>query len=172
MRGLSQTPDSYFDKFAGKKVKLIPFNPETKIKGLEYAKRLKKMLDEDQVSVELKGSTLFEIAGKGEIEVGVYPTADKWQRIIDLLTEMYGEPGNAEENYARFNDMAGGNEVEIIVMKGYEAILDQKLTEFLMGHREMLVEYEQLKYDNCQSKKDYMIAKAKFFRRVIEMIPV
>lgn len=170
MKGLDKLPDSYFDRFANKKVNIKPFDPETRKKADKYIVNLRNLF-EDDTEVILRGSTLFEIAGKGEIEYGIYPDNNKWQKVLDVLTTRYGEPQNTDENYARFNDMAEEIEIEIIVMKGMGAEIDKKLTKYLLDHPELLKEYEQIKYDNCESKKDYMIAKDKFFRRVVEMIP-
>ena len=64
-----------------------------------------------------------------------------------------------------------GTEIEIILMKGYEAKVDRKILEYLITHPGLLKEYEQLKYQYCSSKKEYMIQKDKFFRKVIKMIP-
>jgi len=170
MKGLNELPESYYEKFANKKVTIKPFNPETRKLADVYIKSLNEILGEE-IEVVLRGSTLFGIAGKGEIEYGVYPGEDNWQNVFDKLKVKYGDVQNTDNNYARFNDVSGDTEIEIIMMKGRDAEVDKKLTAYLLEHKDLLKEYEGIKYQNCGSKKDYMIAKDKFFRRVIEMIP-
>jgi len=171
MRGLTQIPNTYFDKYKNKKVTIKPFDPGIRSIAQQYIDKLSQTLSHFNPEIVHRGSTAMGIAGKGEIELGVYPKETDWQQIIQLLIKHFGEVNNLEKNYARFNDIFRHIEIEIILMKGYEAILDKKLTLYLLSHPQLLKEYEKLKYKYCHSKKDYMIQKDKFFRRVIEMIP-
>lgn len=171
MRNLAQTPISYFDKFKDKPVHIKPIDPSLVIISQDYRKKLKKILSDFNPEIVHRGSTAFGIAGKNEIELGVYPKQKDWQKIINLLTDHYGKVNNLEKNYARFNDIYNGIEIEIILMKGYEATLDKKLFSYLVSHPVLLNKYEKLKYKYCYSKKDYMIQKDKFFRNVIKNIP-
>ncbi|MFC1624789.1 GrpB family protein [Patescibacteria group bacterium] len=171
MRGLKELPSSYFNKFKDKKVKIVPFDPKYKVVAQEYIKRLNKLLKQFEVEVFHRGSTSFGIAGKGEIEIGVFPKESNWAEVITVLTREFGQPGNLEENYARFNDVFQRTEIEVIAMKGRDAYVDRVLNKYLLEHPELLKEYEEVKIKNSNSKKDYMIQKDKFFRKVIEMIP-
>ena len=83
------------------------------------------------------------------------------------LESRYGQAGNVEENYVRFNSMLAGYDVEIIVLMGYRAEVDQKLTGYLLQHPELLKEYEQLKSRYAFSRREYQIQKDRFFRRVV-----
>jgi len=170
MRNLPQIPDSYFDKFKEKPVHIKPFDPSLVIIAQKYIKKLAKILSDFNLEIVHRGSTAFGIAGKNEIELGIYPKPKDWQKIIDLLTNYFGQVNNLEENYARFNDVYKGTEIEIILMKGYDAILDKKLFSYLVNHPVLLKKYEKLKYKYCYSKKDYMIQKDKFFRNIIKDI--
>lgn len=171
MRGIPQLPDSYFDKYKDKKVRIIPFDPQVGQIAKEYIELLRKILVDFDLEIVHRGSTAMGIAGKGEVELGIYPNGNNWDSIVQLLANHYGKVGNIEENYARFNDVYQGTEVEIILMKGYEAQVDKKLTAYLISNKQLLKEYEEMKYKYCDSKRDYMIQKDKFFRKVIEMIP-
>ncbi len=170
MRNLAQTPISYFDKFKDKPVHIKPFDPSLVLIAQKYIKKLKKILSSFNPQIVHRGSTTFGIAGKNEIELGIYPKPKDWQKIIDLLTGCYGQVNNLEKNYARFNDVYKDTEIEIILMKGYDAFLDKKLFSYLVSHPVLLKKYEKLKYKYCYSKKDYMIQKDKFFRNVIKDI--
>ena len=33
--------------------------------------------------------------GKGEVEVGVYPNDKEWNKVVDKLKSVFGEPENA-----------------------------------------------------------------------------
>lgn len=171
MRSLSDTPISYFNKFKDKPVHIKPFDPSLVIIAQKYIKKLKKILFAFNPQIVHRGSTAFGIAGKNEIELGVYPKPKDWQKIIDFPTEYFGQVNNIEKNYARFNDIYNDTEIEIILMKGYDATVDKKLFSYLVSHPDLLKKYEKLKYKYCYSKKDYMIQKDKFFRNVIKDIP-
>jgi hypothetical protein len=170
MRGLPQIPKEYFDKFKDKKVNITSWDPKSKNVALRYVSKLKHILKDVNAEIIHKGSTAYQIAGKGEIEIGVYPNEADWEETMKLLEENIGEVNNLENNYARFNDNYEGFEIEVILMKGYDAVVDKKLTEFLMNSKQLLEEYKKLKYKYSYSKKDYMIAKDKFFRKVISKI--
>lgn len=170
MRGVSSLSDSYFDKYKDKKVKIKPFDPRTKLVAKKYIEKLREILGNLGVEIVHKGSTAMGIAGKGEIEVGIYPKVGDWEEVVQRLTNHYEKIGNQEEDYVRFNDIYDGIEIEIILMKGVSAEIDKKLFEYLISNPQILKEYEEIKYKYCYSKKDYMIQKDKFFRKIINMI--
>jgi hypothetical protein len=87
------------------------------------------------------------------------------------LEEHYGEIGNQDKEYARFNDRYKGFEVEIILQKGYTAKVDQKLFEFMAGNRKVLKEYEDLKKKYAYSKPIYQYQKHLFFKKIIKNLP-
>lgn len=171
MRGLARLPRKYFNKFSDKPVKIKPFDPNSQKIAREYIQVLRKLLGDLDLEFIHRGSTAFGIAGKGDIEIGVYPRQSDWDRVLKKLTQKYGEAGNVENNYARFNDLYNGQEIEVIVMKGHEAEVDRELTNFLIIRPDLLKEYEKLKFKYAFSKKEYMIQKDKFLNRVVGMIP-
>lgn len=148
-----------------------PFDPKAREVGQAYIDQLQQHLIEFKPKITLRGSTAFGIAGKGDIELGVYPKATDWQRIIEQLKGRYGKIGNLEKNYARFNDELKGFEVEIILLKGHDAEVDQKLTAHLLSRPKLLKDYEQVKLNSAYSKREYQKAKDKFLRKVIKNIP-
>jgi hypothetical protein len=170
VKGLSDTPVGYFDRFSEDPVILKPFNPETKRFANKYIGRLFRLLQGISVEIKLQGSTAFEIAGKGDVEFGIYPSENDWERILEMLKNHFGEAGNVEENYVRFTDTVQDREIEIIVMRGHEAEVDHRLTEFMINHPGWLKEYEQLKSRYSYSKREYQRQKDLFFRKVVSMI--
>jgi len=171
MRGLPKLPDSYFDRFKGKSVKIYPFDPKTRKIAADYMQKLEELLADFQIEFLHRGSTAFGIAGKRDIEIGVYPSNKDWGSVLEKLRGHYGKVNNLEKNYARFNDAVDDFEIEVIMMRGRDAEVDKKLTNYLPNNPKLLKEYEKLKYKHAYSKKEYMIQKDKFLRKVVEMIP-
>lgn len=168
MKGFTKLPRTYFQKYSNSPVKIIPFNPRSQISAKEYIKRLKSLLSKFKVDILLRGSTAFGIAGKGEIEIGVYPLKKDWKEIINILKNNFGAINNLEENYARFNDKFEGFEIEIILLKGYDAIVDKKLTEYMRSSPEVLKKYEKIKKRYSYSKREYMLQKNRFFEDLVK----
>ena len=112
MRGLPKFPQEYFSKFKDKKVVLVPFDPKAKSLAQQYIKILRSLLTDFDLEILHRGSTAMGIAGKGEIEIGVYPREEDWEKVIKILAGRYGKIENLETDYARFNDMYQGTEIE------------------------------------------------------------
>lgn len=171
MRPLDKFPEEYFLKYKTKPVKLKPFNPKQKRIANHYINKLRDLLKDFEVKLMIRGSTAFEILGKGDIEIGVYPEEKDWKQVISKLKDFFGEPENVEKDYVRFNDKKKEIEAEIIVLKGYEAKVDMRLTEYLTTHSALLKQYIQLKKKYTFSKREYQRQKSKFFAEVTRMIP-
>ena len=171
MKNLPPMPDSYFEKFSTNPVSVKPFNPKSKLIAKEYIVLLRNFLKGYRVEILHRGSTAFGISGKGDVEIGIYPSETDWQSVIETLKNYFGELGNIEDDYARFNDRKDGFEIEVILQKGDAAIVDMALTKYLMSHPEILNEYEGVKKKYAYSKREYQIQKDKFLRKVVETIP-
>jgi hypothetical protein len=171
MKGLPESPPEYFNKFDTTPVSIRPFNPRSKVIADEYLDKLRYLFEGLNTELAHRGSTAFGIAGKGDIELGVYPSTQVWGEVLERLKVFYGLPGNVEENYVRFNDTIDGYEIEIIVLREHEAEVDKRLTKYLMENTDLLKEYEDVKMRFAFSKKEYQKAKDRFLRTVVEMIP-
>lgn len=165
MRGMS---DDYFDKFSDKPVKIVRFNPKSRIVAGKYIKKIRSLLKNFEIEILHRGSTAFGIVGKGEIEVGVYLLEKDWEEVVETLKTHFGKVDNLEDNYARFNDFFDGFEIEIILLKGSDAVVDKKLNEYLKNSPEILKVYENLKNKYSYSKKEYMIQKNKFLEEIVK----
>lgn len=170
MRGFTKLPEGYFEKYSDKPVKLVPFNPKAKDTASIYINRLKAWLSGFDTEILHRGSTAFGITGKGEIEIGIYPKDRDWDKVIAVLRSYLGEVSSLEENHARLNDDFEGFEIEIILMKGYDAEVDKKLTGYLINSPETLKGYEALKRKYSYSKREYMIQKNKFLGKIVEKL--
>jgi len=171
MRGLNKFNDNYFLKYRTTPVTIRPFSSKQTRIAHKLINQLKDQLKDFKIKYLVRGSTAFKIAGKGEVEVGIYPRPDDWQAVLQRLVDIYDPLENQEEHYARVNSTIENVEVEIIILKEHEADIDINLHRYLLSHPELLQEYEQIKRDNCFSKRQYMIAKNKFLSDVIDLIP-
>ena len=171
MRGLTKFDDKYFEKYSDKPVKIIPFSKRQVKIGDIYLDRLRKLLVGLDCRFMLRGSSLFGISGKGEVEVGIYPKEKNWKEVLKKLAKKYGEPENLEKHYARFNDEYEEVEIEIIVLKDHDAQVDLALHKYLVSKPKLLREYEKIKKRSAFSKREYMKEKNKFLAGVIEEIP-
>jgi GrpB-like predicted nucleotidyltransferase (UPF0157 family) len=57
------------------------------------------------------------------------------------------------------------------VLRGAEAKVDRRLTEYLKANNDLLKKYEDIKRKHAYSKREYQKAKTIFLRSVVEMIP-
>lgn len=170
MKGLPEFPKEYFERFSTKPVLIKPFDPKSLNVAAEYKKKLDEVLRPFGLEAFHRGSTYFDIAGKGEIEFGIYPKEKYWYTVLVAIINYYKAIGNLESEYARFNDNLYGFEVEVILMTGHNAIVDQKLNEYLKSSPALLKEYEEVKRKSAFSKREYMIQKDRFLRDVVSRI--
>jgi len=151
---------------------LHPFDPRTTRIAERYLNLLSSILCDHRVELQHRGSTAFHIAGKRDIEIGIFPSEDEWENVIGKLSQHFGPPNHSEEDFIRFNnDESGGYDIEIILLKGYLAKIDRCLTAYLLESPDLLKKYEEVKRKYAHSKREYMKAKEAFFRSVIQMIP-
>lgn len=172
MRQHPPFPDRYWLKFSHQPVTIEPFNPYATQVAQQYQEQLQQLLEDIPIlHIYHRGSTALQIAGKGDIEIGVIPQDDFWFDAIIHLTNHFSGLGNLDDEYARFNDQLDGFDIEIILMRGYTATLDKALHKYLRMNPALLKEYEQLKQTHCHSQREYNQHKDQFFRRVTQLIP-
>jgi len=171
MKSAVSFPPEYFLRYKQKPVKIKTFTKRQERVGQLSLKKINKLLKEFDVKVIVRGSTAFKVSGKGDVEIGVYPRAGDWKKIITTLTHFFGRPESKEKNYVRFNFLSKKTEVEIIVLKGREGYVDLKLHEYLLSHPTLLKEYESVKIKYAYSKREYNFRKNEFLRMVEKMIP-
>lgn len=171
MKGTIDLSDDYFLKYKDKPVRIIPFDPKTKNTGLVLVKEIEELLNGSECIVILRGSTLYEISGKGDIEIGIYTLKENWKKVFQILELKFGDAEVIEAEYARFNFEENKREFEIMMFAGRSAYVDMKLTHYLWKHRELLKEYEEIKKKYSYSKRDYNREKNRFLRRVEREIP-
>lgn len=171
MRPLPVPPPGYYERFKERPVTVKSFDPASRAVAQRYMERLGRMLDGLDAGLQLRGSTAWGIAGKGDIEIGVFPGEGAWDNVIARLAQTFGLPPSLEENYARFNDNAEEFEIEIILLRGYEAEVDRRLSVYMPAHPDLLEEYAALKQRYCFSRREYQRHKDEFFAQVVAAIP-
>lgn len=172
MRGWNKFDTNYFLKYKEKPVKLKPYDSQQEDVALRYLDKIRSLTEGIEVKLLVRGSTAFKILGKGDVEVGIYPLEKDWERVAGILKKAYGDADIIEPDYIQFNqESSEGYEVEIVLLKGHEARVDIKLTEYLMEHPELLREYEEVKRKSSFSKREYQIRKNDFLTSVIHQIP-
>lgn len=171
MRGLNKFSPSFFDKYRTTPVRIHPYSPKQARIARKIIFRVKEILAGYQIDYLIRGSTAFKIAGKGDVEVGIYPKSTDWLTVLRLLEGNFGPPENLETNYARFNSLLEDKEIEIIILRSHEAKVDTCLHRYLPAHPPLLREYEAIKRQYSFSKREYQRAKHTFLSRVIDEIP-
>jgi GrpB-like predicted nucleotidyltransferase (UPF0157 family) len=164
-------PDSYFEKKGSRPVKIKPYNPRYKEVAKEYLKKLDRVLKPAGVKAIHKGATALGISGKGDIEFGVYPRKDQFDKTLVALINHFKGIKGLNNGFAQFVVKYKGFEMEVVVInEGDYATLDKKLDAFLKKNPKLVKEYEKVKNESAYSAKEYARAKDKFLRKVIEMI--
>ncbi len=160
-------PLNEYIRFSEEPVKIKPFDTAVRRFAEQYLMKLNKLFPGRNIKIQLRGSTAYGISGKGDIEYGLYPSAADWDETLQMLKSHFGDPENLEPDYVRFNSLETDQEIEIIVMRGRQAEIDQRLQSYLLSHRTVLKEYEQIKAKFAFSKREYQKQKDIFFEKVI-----
>jgi GrpB-like predicted nucleotidyltransferase (UPF0157 family) len=167
---IPRMPDTYYDRYSEAPVEIKPFDPLSKQRALVYGVRLNQTLAQQRVSAELFGSTDLEIATKGEWEFGIWLDDTNWFPILTALINHYRSIGYLADDFARFNDVCEGTEVEIIAMRGERAVWNQAFMGYMRAHPAARQAYEQGKMAHAYSKRAYMRWKDTFIADVLESL--
>jgi len=167
---IQRMPDTFYDRYSEQPVGIQPFDPLNKQRAMVYGERLNQMLAPCEVSAELFGSTDLEIATKGEWEFGIWLDDTNWFPLLTALINHYRSIGYLAEDFARFNDVCDGTEVEIIAMRGERAAWNRAFMSFMRTHPEARKAYEQGKIAHACSKRAYMRWKDNFIADVLESL--
>ena len=170
MRNFANFKKKYFDKYSKAAIPFREYDPVMKIIARKHVANIKSVLKSVPVEVLHRGASLFEIGGKGDIDIGIYTTSKNYQKVIGKVSELYFKPQIVGENFVAFYIEEEGFTVEISLMKGREAIVDNALTKYIVEHRELITEYEAIKRQYFYSKREYLIQRNKFFKRIIKDI--
>jgi GrpB-like predicted nucleotidyltransferase (UPF0157 family) len=170
MRVAVEFSKKYFDQFRITPLKLVPFDPRTKIIANRWISELQEAINDPNVEIVHRGSTLFGICGKGDIDIAIYVSLKQWAHVLERLKVIYGVPAATGRDFAAFNLEEEKYQIEISLMKGYQIKVDKALTKFFLTNKDALKEYENLKKKYCFSKREYLIQRDKYLREIIHQL--
>ena len=170
MKDVKRFERKYFDSFRDTPLKLVPFLPIQKEIARMWVEKIENHMKGIDVKVCHRGSTLFEICGKGDIDVAVYTSTIDYEISKKRLILLFGSPRVEDRRFSVFYLIDQDYEVEISLMKGYEAKVDQGLTKELMSRPDLVKKYEQLKVKYAYSKREYLYQRSKFFKIILKSI--
>jgi hypothetical protein len=171
MRNIAKFTKQDFERFTTESLILHPFHPRTTFIANKHVRKIRKALEDISVDVLHRGSTLFQIAGKGDIDIGIYTTGKTYNKAIELVSNTYFPPQIVGKDFVAFYIEEEGFKVEISLMQGREAVIDKAITLYLAQNKKLQREYEIIKKRYFYSKREYFIQRAKFFNRIIKEIP-
>jgi hypothetical protein len=163
-------PKDSIDRLPEEPVALKPFDPESKRRALAYGEELDRLLAPYGASAELFGSVELEIATKGEWEFAIYLTDEQWYPVLVCLINYFDSIFTLIEDFAVFNDLAGGYDVEIIPMRGDAALRNQAIMKYWRSDPAALRAYEQGKLEHAYSKREYYRWKDEHIARIVEKL--
>ncbi len=167
---IQRIPDAFYARYSETPVSIKPFDPLSKQRARVYGTRLNELLAPHGVSAELFGSTDLEIATKGEWEFAIWLDDTNWFALLTVLINQYRSIGYLADDFARFNDVCDGTEVEIIAMRGERAAWNRAFMDFMRAHPAARQAYEQGKIAHAYSKRAYMRWKDTFIADVLESL--
>lgn len=171
MKNTRKKSPEYFKRFDENPVELKPHDPSLNSIALELVDRLYILLKNLPVEIIHIGSTAYKIAGKGEIEIGIFTDDTNWDKVKTRLTPLYGRPKFEVEERVRYNTQFKWKAIEILLMRGDTAKLNKAVHTELIGNTSKLAEYEEIKESSKHSNREYLIAKNKFFEDIIASLP-
>ena len=163
-------PREYFEKFADRPVEIRPFDPESKRQSYQYLESLNEILAPVGVSAAPHGSVELEIAGKGEWEFCIVLNDEQWYPVLIKLINHFGSIFTLTDDFAVFNDVYEGKQVEVIPVRGNTAKQNVAIMDYWRNNPTALQEYEAAKYQYAYSKREYYWWKENFIADILETL--
>ncbi|MEZ4869349.1 MAG: hypothetical protein R3C14_48955 [Caldilineaceae bacterium] len=135
---------------------------------MQYLARLNALLAPSGVVAELFGSVALEIPGKGEWEFALWLTDEQWYPVLIRLLNHFGAIYALSDDFVLFEDNDRGRNIEVIPMRGETAKRNQAIMHFWRNDPAALQAYEQGKYQNAHSKRDYYWWKDNLIADILE----
>ncbi|MBI4028874.1 MAG: GrpB family protein [Candidatus Blackburnbacteria bacterium] len=151
--------------------KITPFNPQVKNDFLKLKKELEAIVGKD-VDITLRGSSSFGISGKGELDIYIPVSLDRFDTILQKLIKAYGKPGSLYPNErSRFNRFVNDTKAEVFLINSdADGWLQLNIFEdWLKNHPEDLQQYEEFKASlEGKSGRACYTEKTAFFNSIID----
>lgn len=171
MKPLKIFSKDYYTKLPHAPVLIKPFNPQMKLIGKEYIKNIEQILSPWHVKAKIIGSTAYEIAGQGGIEVGIYLTNSNWNEVLNRLEHMDIQKDVLEHEFAQYIDNYQGYKIDLLLMKGHTARVNKHIYDFFIKHPDIAQKYEAIKKKFSYSKQEYQKQKTEFINDIVEELP-
>jgi GrpB-like predicted nucleotidyltransferase (UPF0157 family) len=168
---LTEEQEKWISHLGSRKIKIIPYNPETKIVFEKIKNEVQNVLG--KVEVAHHGATSLGISGQGEVDLFI-PTPEKcFDYYLKKLITYFGKPGSIYAlERARFVKYIDDIKVEIILVNkeksGWKNSL--KFKNCLLENSKLLDKYRRLKEDSDGlSIQEYYRRKTEFFNEIFEL---
>jgi hypothetical protein len=163
-------PDSDFEKLPNDPVAMMSFNPESKRAARAYGDKLDALLSPFSVHAELFGSTDLEIDGKGEWEFGIWLDDQQWYFVLIMLINHFGSIYTLSDDFALFEDVYEGTNVEVIPMRGDASARNQAIMKYWRTNPEAVTAYKRGKIEHAYSKREYYRWKNQHISDIVETL--
>ena len=166
---ITQEQEKWIAHLGTERVKIVPYDPKTKI-AFEKAKReVQKVLGD--VEVAYHGATSLEISGQGEVDLFIPALGKRFDCYLEKLIGYFGEPGSVYAlERARFVKYIDNIKVEIMLINkendGWKNSV--KFRNCLLENPKLLNEYRKLKED-CDgfTTQEYYRRKTEFINKIL-----
>ncbi len=171
---LTKDQEKWISHLSTEKIKIIPYNPETKEVFNKIKEEIKGFLP--NIDIQHRGSTALGISGQGEIDLYIPVIENDFNKNLEILISHFGKPGSVYSlKRARFVKYIDDIKIEIfLVNKESKDWLDSvKFEKYLKQNPESLKEYEKLKQKcNNLPLREYYKNKIKFINNILRRIEI
>lgn len=165
---LTLDEEKYLSKIpADKKVKFLPYDPET----LEIANKLifkiKSVLTD--ADVRFMGASALGISGQSDIDIYILASPDKHSRYLPKLKKMFGEPLEGI-SLIEWSFVARKHEISIYLDDPDKPSTQNQIKTFnlLKNDKKLLSEYEKIKDTASKlSLRKYQRVKYEFYHKIL-----
>lgn len=168
---LTAEQENWVSHLDNKKVKIVPYNPKTKLVFQKIKTEIQKNLG--KVDVKHRGATSFGISGQGEIDLYIPVPKNLFDKYLEKLIAFLGKPGSVYSlERARFVKFIENIKIEIfLINKETDNWKNSvKFENYLKKHPEFLKKYEKLKEQgNGLSTQKYYRRKIEFINKILKI---
>jgi len=153
------------------KMRVVPYNPETKKVFKIIKSDLIKVLGKTRISH--RGSTNLRISGQGEIDLYIPVAKKAFNTQLEKLTSYLGKPGSVYPlKRVRFIKYIDDVKIEIFLVNKNDFAWKESVAfeKYLKHNNKALLEYENIKSKcNGFSEKDYYTQKIIFINKILSL---
>jgi GrpB-like predicted nucleotidyltransferase (UPF0157 family) len=167
---LTSEQEKWISHLGTKKVKIVPYDPKTKVIFKKVKKEIQKILGE--VEVFHRGATSLGISGQGEIDLYIPVPKSSFAEYLEKLVKHFGKPGSIYPfRRARFVRYVDDIKIEIFLINKDSNDWENglKFENYLKQNPKALKEYKKLKEDSGGSTlQEYYRKKLEFINKILD----